>query len=91
MSIEALLFNSFSEKPHISEPMIASTILRIRTTGCMRTQQSPYKIVGDCSDKGGHWYQPLDCFILREVLARKSARFMSCVMTYVVSYKLLWN
>jgi len=28
-----------------------------------------YGIVGDCSDKGGHQYQPLDRFILREVLA----------------------
>jgi len=66
MSIEALLFNGFSEKPHISEPMIASTILRIRTTGCMRTQQSPYEIVGDCSDEGGHQYQAMDRFFLRE-------------------------
>jgi len=31
---------------------IASTVFRIRTTGCMRTRQSPYAIVGDCSDEG---------------------------------------
>jgi len=48
---------------------IASTILRIRTTGCMRTRQSLYEIVGDCSDEGGYRYQTLDRFILREVLA----------------------
>ena len=24
---------------------------------CMRTRQSSYKIVGDCSDKAGHRYQ----------------------------------
>ena len=62
-------------------------ILRIRTTGCMRTRQSPYEIVGDCSDKGGHRYQPLDRFILPEVLARRRVMFILCVMTYVVSYK----
>ena len=32
---------------------IASTILRIRTTGCMRIKQSPDKIVAHCSDEGG--------------------------------------
>ena len=31
---------------------IESTIFRIRTTGFMRTRQSPYAIVGDCSDEG---------------------------------------
>ena len=37
----------------------------------MHTRQSPYEIIGDCSDKGGHRYQPLYRFILREVLARR--------------------
>jgi len=56
----------------------------------MRTRQSPrpYKIVRDCSDKNGHRYQPLDPFILREVLARRCVKFMLRVMLYVVSYKL---
>ena len=31
---------------------IAGTIFCIRTTGCIHTRQSPYKIVGDCSDEG---------------------------------------
>jgi len=55
---------------------IANTILHIRTTECMRTRQSPNEIVGDCSDEGGHWYQVLNHFILREVLAcrRRQAR-----------------
>jgi len=35
----------------------------------MRTRQSPYEIVADCSNDGGYWYQALDHFILREVLA----------------------
>ena len=34
----------------------------------MRPRQSPYEIVGDSSDEGGHRYQPLDRFILREIL-----------------------
>ena len=52
----------------------------------MRTRQSLYEIVGDFnkSDYQYHW-QPLDCFILREVLARKRVMFMLRVMTYVVS------
>ena len=54
---------------------MAGPILSIRTTGCMRTRQSPYEIVGDSSDKGGHRYQPLDRFILREVLARRRVIF----------------
>ena len=54
---------------------IAGTILRIRTTGCMHTWQSSYEIVGECSDKGGHRYQPLDHFILRKVLARRRVMF----------------
>ena len=70
---------------------IAGTILRIRTTGCMHTWQSSYEIVGECSDKGGHRYQPLDRFILQEVLARRRVMFMLRVMTYVVSYKMFWN
>jgi len=73
------------------QPTITGTILRIRATGCMRTRQSSYKIVGNCSDKGGHRYQPLLLFLLREVLARRLAMFMLCVMTYVVSYKLFWD
>jgi len=36
----------------------------------MRTWQSSYKIIGGSCDAGGHWYQPLDRFILRELLAR---------------------
>jgi len=60
---------------------IAGTILRIRTTGCMHTWQSSYEIVGDCSDKGGHRYQPLDRFILQEVLARRRKIFMLRVMS----------
>jgi len=64
---------------------------RIRTTGCVRIRQSPYGIVGDCSDKGGHQYQWLDRFILWEVLARKRVMFMLRMMTYVVSYTLSWN
>ena len=40
--------------------LIASTILRIRTTGCTQTRQSPYGSVGDYSDQGGPRYQPLD-------------------------------
>jgi len=31
----------------------------------MRTWQSAYEIIGEGCDTGGHWYQPLDCFILR--------------------------
>ena len=57
----------------------------------MRTRQSPYEIVGDSSDKGGHRYQPLDRFILREVLARRRVMFMLRVMMYIVSYKLILN
>jgi len=64
--------NSFdstvSVNSHDSKLTIAGTILRIRTTGCMRTRQSSNEIIKDCSDKGGHRYQPLDRFILREVL-----------------------
>jgi len=32
------------------------TVLRIRTAACMHTmhtRQSPYEIIGNCSDKGG--------------------------------------
>ena len=58
MSIEALLFNGFGSNSHNSEPTITGTILHIRTTGCMRARQSSNEIVGDCSDKGGHRYQP---------------------------------
>jgi len=65
MSVEAHLFNGFGWNSHDSEPTIANTIFRIRTTGCMRTRQSPYKIVGHFSDKGGHRYQQLHHFILR--------------------------
>ena len=36
---------------------------------CMRTLQSPYEIIGDDSNEDGHRYQPLDRFILRELLA----------------------
>jgi len=57
----------------------------------MRTRQSSYKIVGDCSDKGGHRYQLLGRFILRVILARRRVMLMLCVVTYVVSCKLLWN
>jgi len=53
-----------------------STILRIRATRCMRTQQSPYEIVGECSNKVGHRYQALDRFILRVVLACRRVMFM---------------
>jgi len=35
--------------------------------------------------------EPLGRFILKEVLARRCVIFMLRVMTYVVSYKLLWN
>jgi len=44
--------------------------------GVMRTWQSPYEIIGDGCDRdaGGHLYQPLDCFILRELLARLRLR-----------------
>ena len=66
-------------------------MLRIRTTGCMRTRQSSYEIVGDCSVKGGQRYQPLDCFILWEVLARRRVMFMFRVMTHIFSYKLFLN
>jgi len=58
----------------------------------MRTWQSPYEIVGDCSNKSGHGYQPQDrSVMLREVLARRRVMFMLRVMTYVVSYKLFWS
>ena len=59
----------------------------------MHTRQSLYEIVGDSNDKSDYQYhwQPLDCFILREVLARRRVMFMLRVMTYVVSYKLFWN
>ena len=57
----------------------------------MSTRQSSYEIVKDCSDKGGHRYQPLDRFILREVLALRRVMLMWRVMTYVVSYKLFWS
>ena len=88
-------FGSCESKPFYStisvNQTIAGTILRIRTTGCMRTQQLSYDIVGYCSDKGGHRFQPLHRFILREVLARKRVMFMLRVMTYDVSWKLLWK
>jgi len=57
----------------------------------MRTWQSPYEIIGDCRNKGGHWYHPLDRFILREVLPRKRVMFMLHLKTYVVSYELFRN
>jgi len=57
----------------------------------MRTRRSLYETVGDCSDKGGHNYQPLHHFILRVVLACKRVMCMLRVMIYVVSYKLFWN
>ena len=34
----------------------------------MRTRQSPYEIVGDCSDKGVHRHQPLDRFVLQQII-----------------------
>jgi len=71
VSMEALLLNGFSLNPHDSEQTITSKIFRIRTTGCMR----PYEIVGDCSDKGGHWYQSREPFILRKVSARRYVMF----------------
>ena len=71
-----------SFNPDDSEPKI------VGTTGCMHTRQSSYEIVGYYIDKGGHKYQPLHRFILREVLARRRVMFMLRVMTYVVSYKL---
>ena len=40
----------------------------------MRTRQSPYEIVGDGRDEGGHRYQPLDRFILQEVLSHRCRR-----------------
>ena len=43
--------------------------VKARCRRCMRTLQSPYEIVGDGSKEGGHRYQPLDRFILRELLA----------------------
>jgi len=52
MSVEALLFNGFG---HTST--ITSTILRIRTTMCMHTWQSPYEIIGDCSNESTHRYR----------------------------------
>jgi len=53
MSIQALFFHGYGQNSHDPKLTIASTILRIRTTGCKRTRQSPYEIVGDYSDKGG--------------------------------------
>jgi len=70
---------------------VAGTILRVRTTGCMRTRQSSYEFVRDCSDKDDNRYQPLQRFILQEILARRRAMFMLRVMTHVVSYKRFWN
>ena len=35
---------------------------------CMRTLQSPYEIIGDGNNEDGGRYQPLDCFVLRELL-----------------------
>jgi len=70
---------------------VAGTILRVRTTGCMRTRQSSYEIVRDCSDKDDNRYQPLQRLILQEILARRRAMFMLRVMTHVVSYKRFWN
>ena len=50
---------------------------RINTCNCrgveancrryMRTWHSPYEIIGDGNNEGGHRYQPLDRFILREL------------------------
>jgi len=74
-----------------TQPTITGTFLRIRTIKCMRTWQLLCKIDGDCSDKGCHLYQPLDRFILREVLARKRVKFTLRVMTYFLSYNLFWN
>ena len=54
------------------------------TTGCMHTRQSSHEIVGYYIDKGGHRYQPLHCFILREVLARRRVMFMLRVMIYTL-------
>ena len=53
---EVLLLNRFGRNWNEYEPTIAN----IRTMGRMRTQQSPYKIVGDCGDKDGH--DDNDCF-----------------------------
>jgi len=85
------MYSKVSVHSHDSELTIAGTILLIRTTGCMRTRESSYEIVGDYSDRGGPRYQPLHRFILQEVLARRRVMFMLRVMTYVVSYKLFWN
>ena len=54
------------------------------TTGCMHTRQSSHEIVGYYIDKGGHRYQPLHHFILREVLARRCVMFMLRVMIYTL-------
>jgi len=91
MSIEVLLFNGFGWNLHDSEPTIASTDLRIRTMRCMSTWQSPYEIVRDSGDKSGHRYQPVDRFVLRDVLVRRRVIFMQRVMMYVVSYELFGN
>ena len=42
-----------SASPPRFRSIYTSTIASTSSTGCMRTRQSPYKIVGDCSDEGG--------------------------------------
>jgi len=78
---------------------IASTILCIRTTGCMRTRQSPYKIVGDCSNEGGsllcqgprRWREETAWKRRRVKTSLVVVMFLLRVMTCVVFYKLFWN
>ena len=78
---------------------IASMILRICTTGCLCTRQSPYEIVGDCSHEGETllWQGPRR---RREETAWKWIRiktslegmmFLLRVMTCVVLCKLFCN
>jgi len=51
-----------------------SAVKRKPKASCVRAWQSPYEIIGDGCDAGGHWYQPLDHFILQELLARRRWR-----------------
>jgi len=54
----------------------------------MRIRQSPrpYEIVGDCSDKSCHWYQPLDRFVLQVVLARRCVMPSLCYLWWCMLF-----
>jgi len=58
---------------------------------CRRcTLQSPYEIIGDGCNEGGHRYQPLDCFILRELFAGQRRQSRLWTRSPVGRYSWRW-